>query len=137
MSENMRSVCARISQNELFEVAMRKRITQTICLALCLLTTVLSAVVLIACNSVYTNAPGTPEPQKATSFVCVDVNPSVELVLDQNDVVMSACGANTDGKALLFEEDGIVGADLDVAIGNVAALSVKYGYISDGANVSV
>ncbi len=98
---------------------------------------VLSAVVLIACNSVYTNAPSTPEPQKATSFVCVDVNPSVELVLDQNNVVMSACGANTDGKALLFEEDGIVGADLDVAIGNVAALSVKYGYISDGANVSV
>ena len=116
---------------------MRKRITQTICLALCLLTTVLSAVVLIACNSVYTNAPSTPEPQKATSFVCVDVNPSVELVLDQNNVVMSACGANKDGKALLFEEDGIVGADLDVAIGNVAALSVKYGYISDGANVSV
>ena len=137
MRENMRTVCARISQNELFEVAMRKRITQTICLALCLLTTVLSAVVLIACNSVYTNTPGTPEPQKATSFVCVDVNPSVELVLDQNNVVMSACGANTDGKALLFEEDGIVGADLDVAIGNVAALSVKYGYISDGANVSV
>lgn len=137
MRENMRTVCARISQNELFEVAMRKRITQTICLALCLLTTVLSAVVLIACNSVYTNTPDTPEPQKATSFVCVDVNPSVELVLDQNNVVMSACGANTDGKALLFEEDGIVGADLDVAIGNVAALSVKYGYISDGANVSV
>ena len=135
----MRVVCARIAENErvIFEVAMRKRITQTICLALCLLTTVLSAVVLIACNSVYTNAPSTPEPQKATSFVCVDVNPSVELVLDQNNVVMSACGANTDGKALLFEEDGIVGADLDVAIGNVAALSVKYGYISDGANVSV
>lgn len=116
---------------------MLKRTTQIVCLALCLLTTVLSAVVLIACNSVYTNAPSTPEPQKATSFVCVDVNPSVELVLDQNDVVMSACGANTDGKALLFEEDGIVGADLDVAIGNLAALSVKYGYISDGANVSV
>lgn len=116
---------------------MRKRITQTICLALCLLISVFSAVVLIACNSVYTNAPSTPEPQKATSFVCVDVNPSVELVLDQNNVVMSACGANTDGKALLFEEDGIVGADLDVAIGNVAALSVKYGYIADGSNVSV
>ena len=116
---------------------MRKRTTQIVCLALCLLTTVLSAVVLIACNSVYTNAPSAPEPQKATSFVCVDVNPSVELVLDQNNVVMSACGANKDGKALLFEEDGIVGADLDVAIGNLAALSVKYGYISDGANVSV
>lgn len=116
---------------------MRKRTTQIVCLALCLLTAVLSAVVLVACNSVYTNAPSTPEPQKATSFVCVDVNPSVELVLDQNNVVMSACGANKDGKALLFEEDGIVGADLDVAIGNIAALSVKYGYISDGANVSV
>lgn len=67
----------------------------------------------------------------------IDVNPSVELVLDQNDVVMSAYGANRDGKVLLFEESGIVGAELDVALGNIASCAVRYGYVKDDANVSV
>ncbi len=116
---------------------MRKNLWLTICLILCLLVTVCSAGALVACNSVYTNKPNRTQSQKATSYVCVDVNPSVELVLDQNDVVMSANGANKDGKVLIFEEDGIVGVSLDVAIGNVATLALKYGYVQDGANVSV
>ena len=97
----------------------------------------LCAVILVACNSIYTSHPHTSEPQRATSFVRIDVNPSVELVLDQNDVVMSAYGANRDGKVLLFEESGIVGAELDVALGNIASCAVRYGYVKDDANVSV
>ena len=115
---------------------MRKKVGLTICLALCLLVTVFSAMCLIACNSIYTSN-NTPASPKATSFVSIDINPSVELVLDQNNVVMSANGANNDGKALLFEEDGIVGAELDVAIANLATLAVRYGYVQDGSDVSV
>lgn len=116
---------------------MKRRGLLTVCLALCLAITVLCAVILVACNSIYTSHPHTSEPQRATSFVRIDVNPSVELVLDQNDVVMSAYGANRDGKVLLFEESGIVGAELDVALGNIASCAVRYGYVKDDANVSV
>ena len=45
--------------------------------------------------------------------------------------------AQTDGKVLLFEESGIVGAELDVALGNIASCAVRYGYVKDDANVSV
>lgn len=119
------------------EKGMRKRVGLSVCLALCLLLTVFSAVCLIACNSIITgdnNSDKTPVP---TSFVCIDVNPSVELVVDQNNVVLSANGTNTDGKVLLFEEDGIIGAELDVAVSNIASLSIKYGFLKDGAIVSV
>lgn len=116
---------------------MKRRGLLTVCLALCLAITVLCAVILVACNSIYTSHPHTSEPQRATSFVRIDVNPSVELVLDQNDIVMSAYGANRDGKVLLFEESGIVGAELDVALGNIASCAVRYGYVKDDANISV
>ena len=115
---------------------MRKGKSVTISLAICLLITVFLAVSLCACN-ITTDSPQTPQAQKATSFVCIDVNPSIELVLDQNNVVMSATGANKDGKVLLFEENGIVDAELDVAVSNIASLALKYGYVEDGSNVNV
>lgn len=115
---------------------MRKGKSVTISLAICLLITVFLAVSLCACN-ITTDSPQTPQAQKATSFVCIDVNPSIELVLDQNNVVMSATGANKDGKVLLFEENGIVDAELDVAVSNIASLALKYGFVEDGSNVNV
>ena len=98
--------------------------------------TVFLAVSLCACH-ITTDSPQTPQAQKATSFVYIDVNPPLELVLDQNNVVMSATGANKDGKILLFEENGIVDAELDVAVSNIASLALKYGYVEDGSNVNV
>lgn len=51
---------------------------------------------------------------------------------------MSVAGANHDGKVLLFDEDGIVGSTLDVAIGNITSLATKYGYLTqDNSTVSV
>lgn len=105
--------------------------------ALCIFVIAFSAMCFVACDSIYTNTPQKPQTPKATSFVCIDVNPSIELVLDQNDVVMSASGANKDGKALLFEEDGIVDSEIDVAVSNIASLALKYGYVEDGATVNV
>lgn len=116
---------------------MKRRGLLTVCLALCLAVTVLCAVSLVACNFIYTSHPHASEPPRATTFVRLDVNPSVELVLDQNDVVMSAYGANRDGKVLLFDESGIVGAELDVALGNIASCAVRYGYVKNDASVSV
>ncbi len=108
---------------------MRNYKKTSILLAMCLAFTVLCAVCLIACNSLTPNTISfTP---KATSYVSVDVNPSIELVLDQNDEVMSVTGANEDARVLLFREDGIVGAKVNVAIENIAALAVEYGYLKE------
>lgn len=108
---------------------MRSYKKTIILLALCLAITLLCAVCMIACNSIPQNTISfTP---KATSYVSVDVNPSIELILDQNDEVMSATGANEDARVLLFREDGIVGAKVNVAIENIASLAVEYGYLKE------
>ena len=108
---------------------MRDYKKTSILLAMCLAFTVLCAVCLIACNSLTPNTVSfTP---KATSYVSVDVNPSIELVLDQNDEVMNVTGANEDARVLLFREDGIVGAKVNVAIENIASLAVEYGYLKE------
>ena len=84
---------------------------------------------LVACNA--RPSPATEDPPKATSFVAVDINPSIELVLDQNDNVMSAYGANGDARAMLFDAGGIVNAKLGVALANIVQLAKDYGYITE------
>lgn len=118
---------------------MRPTKRLSICLALCLAITVLLSVCLIGCNSLLTSTPQpTQKPQTPTSFVSLDVNPTIELILDQNNVVMSVAGANHDGKVLLFDEDGIVGTKFDVALANLTSLYIKYGYLTqDNATISV
>lgn len=115
---------------------MRNYKKTSILLAMCLAFTLLCAVCLIACNSLTPDTVSfTP---KATSYVSIDINPSIELVLDQNDEVMSATGANEDARVLLFREDGIVGAKVSVAVANVASLAVEYGYLTeDNSTVDV
>lgn len=109
---------------------MRNYGKMTILLVLCLLLTMLCSVCFVACNSSSnTTIPQTPI---ASTYVSIDVNPSIELVLDQNDTVMSVAGANEDARVLLFREDGIVGANVNVAIENIASLAVEYGYLTEG-----
>lgn len=102
---------------------------------LCLTVTALCSVFLVACNSSDNTKVAA---SKATSYVGIDINPSIELVLDQYDCVMSVEGANEDAKVLLFQEDGIVGANVNVAIENISSLAVEYGYLtSDNQNIDV
>lgn len=107
----------------------------TLLLVLCLTVTALCSVFFVACNSPDNTKAAAP---KATSYVGIDINPSIELVLDQYDCVMSVEGANEDAKVLLFQEDGIVGANVNVAIENISSLAVEYGYLtSDNRAVDV
>lgn len=85
---------------------------------------------LTACNGSVTE-----DPPKATSYIRIDVNPSVELVLDQRGNVMSAAGLNSDGNVLIYNESGIVGSSVNVAIGNLVGLMSSYGYLVDGGDV--
>ncbi|MCM1306032.1 MAG: apolipoprotein A1/A4/E family protein [Bacteroides sp.] len=67
----------------------------------------------------------------ATAFVSIDVNPSIELTLNYDNKVLSAYGANDDGKVLLYGEDGIVGEDVETAIQKITELAVELGYLSE------
>lgn len=100
-----------------------------LCVVICAV--VALSTVLVACNN-------DADPAKATSFVSVDINPSLELVLDQNNRVMSVASANTDAAVMLWNEDGIVGANLSDAMDRIGSIAVKMGYVTDeNNNISV
>ena len=113
---------------------MDKNKKLSLCLALCLAFSIFVAVILIACNSLYSPLD---HSEQAGYYVAIDVNPSVELVVDAKGNVVSAGGANRDAQVLLYQEDGIVGVNVNVAVENIAELAVKYGYLQDGQTVSV
>ncbi len=77
---------------------------------------------LAACNS------GKSEGE-AASYVSLDINPSIELTLDENDKVISVRGANEDGQVLLYGESGIIGADVEAAVEKITSLAVDLGYL--------
>lgn len=125
---------------------MRKKHVKYTKIILCLMLAVLLSMTLVACNvGVFdTKNDGILNPSiispKATSFVCMDINPSIEMVLDQNDMVLSVASANEDGLIMLWNEDGIVGANLQVAVKKITQLALDYGYLNENnavINVSV
>lgn len=83
---------------------------------------------LAACN------PGGKEAE-AASFVSLDINPSIELTLDKNDKVLSVYGGNEDGLVLLYNEESLVGADVETAIEKITSLAVEYGYLDENNKV--
>ncbi len=72
---------------------------------------------------------------EAASYVSLDVNPSIELTLDKNDKVLSVYGANEDGQVLLYEEEGIIGADVKTAVEKITTLAVELGYLDENNKV--
>lgn len=79
-------------------------------------------------------ACGGGEPE-AVSYVSLDINPSIELTLDKNDKVLSVYGANEDAQVLLYQESGIVGADVETAIEKITSLAVQLGYLDESNTV--
>lgn len=80
-------------------------------------------------------ACGGSAPAKADSLVTVDINPSIELTLDRNNIVLSAYGANEDGQILLYEETGIVGTNVEFAVDKITELAKDYGYLTEDNTV--
>ena len=82
---------------------------------------------------------GGKDEGKAGSYVGIDVNPSVSLVLDKNDKVLSVLADNEDAQVLLYGEN-LVGMSADEAAKKIAALSVELGYLNEnnrGVNITV
>lgn len=71
-----------------------------------------------------------PEP---AACVMIDVNPSIELLLDQNDRVLSAEAKNGDGEKILAGMD-LAGTDAKLALNAVIGAMVRQGYLSELAN---
>ena len=72
---------------------------------------------------------------EAETFVSIDINPSIEFTLDKNNKVLSVYGANEDGQVLLYGEDGIVGADIEVATAKALELAKQLGYVNESNTV--
>lgn len=72
---------------------------------------------------------------EAAAFVSMDINPSIEFTLDKNNKVISVYGANEDGQVLLYGEEGIVGADIEVATAKILDLAKQLGYVNEDNTV--
>ena len=56
-----------------------------------------------------------PRNPELHAIVSVDVNPSIDLVIDKHNKVVSVSGTNEEGKLIVAEED-IVGNDIEKAV---------------------
>ncbi len=97
-----------------------------------LLMSSLMAVTFFGCNDVEKDNKN----QIATTYVCLEINPKIELILDGDNKVMTAVGVNEDGQVLLYKESGIVGESVTTAVENVYKLAKKYGFINDENKVT-
>lgn len=75
------------------------------------------------------------EPAAKTASVNIDINPSIELIVGEDEKVVAVRGVNDDGVLLTYGEDGIVGADLKAAIEKITSLAIEYGYLNDANSV--
>ena len=67
------------------------------------------------------------------AVVSLDVNPSIELKVDNDEEVISVTGLNADGKKVLEGMD-LEDTDLNVAVNAIIGSMLKHGYINEMAN---
>lgn len=71
-------------------------------------------------------------PEGTVTRITVDVNPSVELMVDDQNKVVSATALNDDGSILIAGE-AIVGMEAEDAVEYVVSLATETGYIVKGS----
>lgn len=79
-----------------------------------------------------TDKPGGDKatPGDAVALVTVDINPSIEITLDEKGVVATVYGANEDGQILLYgEAEALVGMSYEDAVAYITDLAVKLDYL--------
>lgn len=69
--------------------------------------------------------------QGSPSYVSIDINPSIELTVDENNNVISVYAANEDANILLYEEEGILGANIEDAIAKITEVAIELGYLDE------
>ena len=73
----------------------------------------------------------TPTESDNVHLVELNVNPSIQFTVDEENKVLSVYGANDEGK-MLINGEVFVGKDLDEAIELVIKLETEYGYLISG-----
>lgn len=74
---------------------------------------------------------GDENAEAAQAYVSLSINPSVGLIVDGENVVTEVRGENEDGIVLLYQETGIKGENLDVALKRIAELCIEYSYLDN------
>ena len=72
-----------------------------------------------------------PRNPELHAIVSVDVNPSIDLVIDKHNKVVSVSGTNEEGKLIVAEED-IVGNDIEKAVEIIINTESETGYLIKG-----
>lgn len=67
----------------------------------------------------------------AVSYVNLDINPEISMVLDKDDKVVSVMAENDDANVLLYGEESLVGVDVNVAVDKIVALAVELDFLSE------
>lgn len=83
------------------------------------------ATCLAGCNPVTTKQ----DPVKNASYVNLDINPNIDLVVDTNNRVISVVANNDDAEKLLINAK-VLGKTVDDAVETIIGLSFEMGYIT-------
>lgn len=92
---------------------------------------ILLAVLILAVSVVGVFAACQPAEANASSYVAIDINPSIELTLDKTNRVVSVRAMNEDAQVLLYQASGIEGKSVDNAVEKIAQLAAEYGYVTE------
>ncbi len=94
-------------------------------LTCCLCVALIAVVGLVVGNSISKN-------NKAyNAIVQVDVNPSIEMVVDEKNQVLSVRGLNDEGKMVL-EGEAFIGKNVDDVVGEIIRIETELGYLVVG-----
>lgn len=85
-------------------------------------------IAIIAIVVVSSMKPHVEEPKDPVAVVQMDVNPSISLVVDEDNKVLSVYGENDEGKMIINDEE-IVGLKLSAALDKIITIEVETGYL--------
>ncbi|MGN0796901.1 MAG: hypothetical protein ACI4M5_01710 [Christensenellales bacterium] len=77
-----------------------------------------------------------PVALSTNTYVCIDINPSFAITLDENNNVVAVKPHNKDGAIVLYGES-LVGMSLEDACDRIIMLSWKLGYLQSGGDVNL
>ncbi len=75
-------------------------------------------------------------PATAASYVVIDINPTVEMTVSEDNIVISATASNDDAKVLLNQVK-IEGKELEAAAEALADASIELGFIAENENGNI
>ncbi|MGN0771991.1 MAG: hypothetical protein ACI4MI_05350 [Christensenellales bacterium] len=96
------------------------------------LTMICATFAFVGCN----NDDNTTEPDKA--LVSININPSVEMVVNSDNMVVSVAAKNEDAQIMLYGEEGLLNVSVETATNKILELAIEYGYITqENSGISV